>query len=422
MAETEDGKKDVKKLAKNTGFLYLLSLSSQIVNLAFIPFETRVLGSEAYGVIALSVAMSSIITIVLDFGLILSATERVVKLAGNAASLARLLGNVACAKACLALAVGMVIVVLILFVPPFSEYRSLFLLYYLAYAVNAFLPDFFYRGHEDMRIITVRTVMVKVISALPIFFLLRGPSDMWVVPALLLAGNAAAVFFSYCDIRKRYRVEALTFDVKESFGILRASFGFFVSRFSSVFYQSMNSVLLGFVYPGQAVVGFYGAAEKFLSYAKVASSPVADSLYPYMVRTKNYRLCMKVLALAMPLILVAATFAWVYAEPICLFAFGEGYEGAAVLLRCLMPAIVVIFPTYVLCFPMLVPMGLSSYANRSNVIGAIVQVVLVGGLFATGAFGAATLCIAASISEVSVFLYRFWAVWSHRKLMPNGSH
>ena len=374
MAETEDGKKDVKKLAKNTGFLYLLSLSSQIVNLALIPFETRVLGSEAYGVIALSVAMSSIITIVLDFGLILSATERVVKLAGNAASLARL------------------------------------------------LSDVFYRGHADMRIITVRTVMVKVISALPIFFLLRGPSDMWVVPALLLAGNAAAVFFSYCDIRKRYRVEALTFDVKESFGILRASFGFFVSRFSSVFYQSMNSVLLGFVYPGQAVVGFYGAAEKFLSYAKVASSPVADSLYPYMVRTKNYRLCMKVLALAMPLILVAATFAWVYAEPICLFAFGEGYEGAAVLLRCLMPAIVVIFPTYVLCFPMLVPMGLSSYANRSNVIGAIVQVVLVGGLFATGAFGAATLCIAASISEVSVFLYRFWAVWSHRKLMPNGSH
>ena len=178
MAETEDGKKDVKKLAKNTGFLYLLSLSSQIVNLALIPFETRVLGSEAYGVIALSVAMSSIITIVLDFGLILSATERVVKLAGNAASLARLLGNVACAKACLALAVGMVIVVLILFVPPFSEYRSLFLLYYLAYAVNAFLPDFFYRGHEDMRIITVRTVMVKVISALPIFFLLRASTSI----------------------------------------------------------------------------------------------------------------------------------------------------------------------------------------------------------------------------------------------------
>ena len=57
--------------------------------------------------------MSSIITIVLDFGLILSATgEELVKLAGNAASLARLLGNVACAKACLALTVGMVIVVL----------------------------------------------------------------------------------------------------------------------------------------------------------------------------------------------------------------------------------------------------------------------------------------------------------------------
>lgn len=411
------GSGGIGSLAKNTLFLYVMSLSSQVINLVLIPFQTRVLGSEAYGVISLAVSMSSMVTIVLDFGFILSATERVVGLVGDRSGLSRLLSNVAHAKAMLALALGAIVMVLIAFVPPFCNYCMLFALYYLAYVANAFLPDFFYRGHEDMRVITMRTVAIKVVSALPVFVLLRGSADMWVVPTLLLLGNVGAVAFSYRDVARRYGVVPSGGSFHEQLALLRSSFGFFVSRFASVFYQSLNAVLLGFVYPGQSVVGFYGAAEKFLAYSKTISSPVADSLYPYMVRTKNYRLCIRLLIVTCPLILIIAIIAWVFAAPLCLFVFGPGYEGAATLLRCLMPAIVVIFPTYVLCFPMLVPMGLSDFANRSNVIGAVVQVVLVGALFLTGTFSAPSLCFAASVSEVSVFLFRLWAVVSNRHLL-----
>ena len=409
----------IGNLAKNTLFLYIMSLSSQLISLFLIPFQTRVLGSEAYGIISLAVSLSSIVAIVLDFGFILSATERVVGLVGNQSGLSRLLSNVLHAKTMLALALGVIVAALIIFMPPFSNNRTFFALYYFAYAINAFLPDFFYRGHEDMRVITVRTVAIKVVSALPIFVLLRGPADMWVVPALLLLGNASAVLFSYFDLARRYGVVPSGGSPHEQFALLRSSFGFFVSRFASVFYQSLNAVLLGFVFPGQSMVGYYGAAEKFLAYTKTVSSPVADSLYPYMVRTKNYRLCIRLLMVACPLILVFAFFAWVFAAPLCLFVFGPGYEGAAILLRCLMPAIVVILPTYVLCFPMLVPMGLSDLANRSNVVGAAVQITLVGALFLTGTFSAPLLCLAASASEVSVFLLRLWAVVSNRDLLKD---
>lgn len=409
--------KGIKRLFKNTGLLYVMSFSSQAINLVLIPFQTRILGTEAYGVISLAVSMSSIVTIVLDFGFILSATERVVGLVGDHVGLGCLLANVARAKSALALVAGVVVTTLINFIPPFCDNRLLFALYYFAYVINAFLPDFFYRGHEDMRVITMRTVAIKVVSALPIFVFLRSPVDMWLVPAFLLLGNAGAVAFSYRDISRRYGVVPAGGAVRESFELLRLSFGFFVSRFASVFYQSFNAVVLGFVYPGQAVVGYYGTAEKFLSYTKTVSSPVADSLYPYMVRTKNYRLCIRLLAVVCPLILVTAAIVWYFAEPLCLFVFGPGYEGSAVLLRCLMPAIAVIFPTYTLCFPMLVPMGLSALANRSNVIGAIVQAVLVVVLFTTGAFSAPALCLAASASEVSVFLFRLWAVVSNRNLL-----
>lgn len=407
----------LKKLAKNTGFLYLLSLSSQIVNLALIPFQTRVLGTEAYGVIASAVAMSAIIVVILDFGFILSATEKVVKLVGNNKELSLILGNVALAKAFLSIAVGIVLLPIVCCVELFFNNKVLFILYYFAYVVNAFLPDFFYRGHEDMRVITLRTIAIKIVSSLPVFVLLRGPEDMWVVPALLLLGNLLAVVFSYLDIRKRYGITKIRGRCVDAFFLLKASIGFFVSRFASVFYQSMNAVLLGITFPGQTVVGCYGAAEKFLSLARIMSSPVADSLYPYMVRAKNYRLCVALLVGSAPLIIIIGLFAWVFAEPLCLFCFGEGYKEAASIFRCLMPAIMVIFPTYILCFPMLVPMGLAHYANRSNVIGAIVQIALLIFLYVSNSFSVQALCVAASTSEVTVFAYRLWAVWSHKERM-----
>ena len=405
------------RLAKNTGFLYLLSLSSQIINFALIPFETRVLGSSAYGVVASAVSLSSIMVIVLDFGFILSATECVVKAAHDKDALSSITWNVLAVKMFLSTIVGLIVLFLTMLVSPFKEFPAFFWLYFAAYAVNAALPDFLYRGLEDMKAISIRSVATKIICALPIFFVLDGPMTMWTIPAFLLLGNGMAVVYSYWDVRRRYGIRYRTPQWGACIELFRAAFPFFVSRFASTFYQSMNVVILGVLYPGQPVVGQYGASEKFLSYVKFVSSPVADSLYPYMIRTKNYRLCIKVLVVSSAAIGCLAVGAWVFAEPICVFIFGEGYQGAAVLLRCLLPAMLVIFPTYILCFPMLVPMGLSDWANRSNIVGAVIQLGLLLVLFASDSLTAESLCIAASISEASVFLFRLYAVVSHRRLL-----
>ena len=402
-------------LAKNTGFLYVLSLSSQVVNVALIPFETRVLGSEAYGVIAFAVAMSVTLSIFFDFGFILSATEKTVRFKGEGDQLSTLLANVALAKLLLALTAGVVTTALVIFVSPFKEHKAVFLLYYLAYAVNALLPDFFYRGYEDMKTITIRSVIVKVLFALPVFMLVSSPADMWIIPILLLGGNTAAVMFSYIDVKRRYGVTVRQPSLRKVSLLLKESFGFFASRFATTFFQSMNSVVLGFLYPGQAVVGWYGASEKFLSYAKVVSSPVADSLYPYMVRKRDFRLIGRMVLLAVPMILVSCGVVWHYATPLCLFVFGAGYEASADLLRCLLPAVAVIFPSYIIGFPVLVPMGLARYANRSTFVGASVQVMLLCALLAADALNAMSLCISSSVVEVSVFVYRLWAIWAHRE-------
>ena len=84
-----------------------------------------------------------------------------------------------------------------------------------------------------------------------------------------------------------------------------------------------------------------------------------------------------------------------------------------------MPAMAVIFPTYLLCFPILVPMGLSKQANYSTIFGMIAQIAQLGILLLSSNLNVYTLCIASSVSEVLVFVFRAAVVIKHRDSIPH---
>ena len=168
-------------------------------------------------------------------------------------------------------------------------------------------------------------------------------------------------------------------------------------------------------YAGLPVVGFYSASEKFLSVSKSIVSPIADSLYPYMVKNKDFRLVKKILLTTTPFIVVGAAVLYIYANQICEFVFGPSYVEAGMIVRCLLPAIMVIFPSYVICFPVLVPLGLSSRANFSNFIGLCVQLLALIILVVTDYFNVYTMCLATSAAEVSVFIYRLSVITRYQK-------
>ena len=166
-------------------------------------------------------------------------------------------------------------------------------------------------------------------------------------------------------------------------------------------------MILGLFFNGQKIVGYYSSADKILSLSKSVSSPVADSLYPYMMRKKNYRLIKKILLFYTVFMIVMGPIIFINADWICEILFGN-------ILRCIMPAIVVIFPTYIICFPVLNSLGLSKYANFSNILGAIIQGIILCIIIISDSVNVYSICISSSFTEVIVFLYRF-IIWKKNK-------
>lgn len=402
------------KLLANTFYLYLLTFSTQLLNLVTISYQTRVLGPNKYGVIGFSVSIMSYVQLALDFGFILSGTESVSNHENDTDYLSQLFSVITAYKC---FGGGLLIGILYLLcnvVPSFKNESFVILMYAIAYFVNALLPDYIYRGLEKMKYITIRTVCVKTFFSLMIFCFVKKESDYILLPVLLLIGNAFAVLYAWYNIWKEFGIRFKRFSKSILWEEVKKSFPFFVSRIAATVYQATNTVVLGIKYSGQNVVGYYTSADKIVSVAKSVSSPIADSFYPYMLKNKNYRLVKRILIVYFAIAGFVAIPLFLFSDNLAIFLFGAEYGNVGKIIRCLLPTILVIFPTYLITFPVLNPMGLSKLANFSNVLGAILQMIFLVALGVSGLLNVYSICISSSISECVVFGFRCGVWYKYR--------
>ena len=401
-------------LFKNTVMLYILTFSNYLFNFITVPYQTRVLGPEIYGTLGFALAFTTYIQLFLDFGFLLSATEEVARNRGDRQKLSRILTAVTECKVILGAASLIVVVILCFSVSRFKEDILLYLLYFIWVLIIAMLPDYLYRGLEKMSIITYRTVAVKFFFTVMIFVLLRSKEQYYAVPILNIIGALGAVIWVYSDVYRRLGLLFTRIPAREVWDSMKRSSSYFFSRIASTVYGATNTFIIGFLYPTGNSLGYYTSAEKLMTTARSAFSPIADSLYPHMVRNKDFKLVKKILLLLMPAILVGCTIVWIWAEPICVWLFGKDYRASGHILQLLMPIIVMTLPTYIFGFPVLSPMGLAKYANISNIIGAVVHAVNLLVLFALSQLTVENICIATCITEVIVLSFRILVVVKNR--------
>lgn len=403
-------------LFKNTFFLYLLTFSNQLINLVAIPYQTRVLGVVNYGKIGVAVSIMAYVQIVLDFGFILSGTAEVAENNKSKLRISEIMTSIITIRVAISIVVAILLSGICYNVSSFREDFKLIILYFIAYLINSFLPDFIYRGIEQMKSITIRTLIVRSLFLCLMFLVIKKAEDYVYIPIILLVGNIIAVVISYIDIYVRWNYKLVKVSRKDIWLRFKKTIPFFISRFASSFYQALNLIILGIYFPGSSIVGCYSAADKIVNLAKSCSSPIADSMYPYMIKNKDYKLIKKILTLVMPIIFLGSIVLFIFSESIGVFIFGDEYKGIGSIIKIMVPILVVIFPTYILAFPVMVPMGLAKFANISNVIGAIVQIALLSLLIAMNMVNVITLAVVSCVSEMSVFVFRTGVVFKYRNM------
>ncbi len=411
---------DEKNLMKNTVMLYIVTFSSYFFNFITVPYQTRILGPEIYGSLGFAQSFASYFQLVLDFGFLLSATAEVSRNRNDKGYLSQLMSAILICKVILTVLCLVVAVMLCTYVERLNSNMLLYILCILAAMANSFLPDYLYRGLEKMTAITYRTVGVRLFFTIGVFLTLRTSEQYYLIPILNLIGALVACAWVYYDVFRRLGIRLTSVSAKYVFENMKHSAEFFISRVATTLYGATNTFLLGFVYSvGSPVLGYYTSSEKLLSAARGALSPISDSLYPYMVKHKNFKLVKKVLMCLMPFIILGCVGVGIFANDFCAILLGEEYREAGNLLRLVLPLVVLALPVYLCGFPVLTALGKAKYANLSVIIASIVHVVQVAVLMVIGKLTAETVCIATVFTECVVLAVRLYAIVSNNNNAGN---
>ena len=153
-------------LLKNTIMLYILQFSTYLLSFIVVPYETRVLGPEFYGKLGVAMSIMVYFQLIIDFGFILSATEDVSRNRDDKDYLRRIFSAVTLSKLVLTAISFVVLLVLCQLISRWHDDLVFYVLFFAATAVNSLIPDYLYRGLEEMTAITVRTVLIKLFFTL----------------------------------------------------------------------------------------------------------------------------------------------------------------------------------------------------------------------------------------------------------------
>jgi PST family polysaccharide transporter len=398
-----------KVLLKNTIMLYVTKVSAYVFPLITFPYLTRVLMPEKYGVVTFSNAFMSYFILFVDFGFLLSSTRECALHRNDPKKLSQIVMATIQGKLILSI-VGLVILMPLLFlVPSLQDKRLFILLSYLTIIIKIFIPDYLFRGLERMEIVTYRTLVGRSIYTMLIFFLIRSPSDFYFIPIISSIGECVIVFATWMKLRNIVRIEYISLPIKEIFISMRTSSIYFLSRIASTVYSSSNIIILGFLYD-DSKVALFGVAHSLIKNIRGLYGPIADSLYPYMISKRNYRLIWRIIAFTFPMIMVGTIVLFLLSDKIIILFAGPKYEEASSIFRAMLPLVVITLPLYLLGFPMLGAMGRIKDANFSVIFGALFYVVVVTVLFLVNRINFISLAYTTGATESFILVYRFFCV------------
>lgn len=393
-----------KGLIKNTVYLYILTIVKITFPLLTLPYLTRVLSVDTYGLVAYVKAYISYVQLFLDFGFLLSATRVIAEANGNVMEISRSTWDTIIEKLFLGGIAFFVTVIVTYAIPILSENRLFVWLYFVSCIVTVFIPDFLYRGIERMEYAAIPFVCSKLVVLFFTFSIIKSDSDIMFIPILEIGGNFVAATISLLFLKKcgivlvRGKLQQWIKDIKESSV-------YFFSNFATTFFGAMTTLIAG-VYLSTKDIAFWSLSMQVVTVAKSMYNPITNSIYPYMVLNRDLKLVRKLaLLFSIPLALGCIIIMFFGGEIMALIG-GKAYYDVGIILKLLLPVFVASFYSMLYGWPVLGAINKVKETTATTLAAAFIQIVCIASIILFNKFSLINLTVCCCVSEIALLLLR----------------
>lgn len=364
---------------KNFAYSSVLTISSYIFPLIVFPYVSRVLGVANIGICNFVDSIISYFCMFSMMGLSICGIREIATVKGDKAKLSQTFSSLVTISGITTILAALVLLITIQVVPKFHEHSNLMYIGLMKLVFNFFLIEWFYKGLEDFKFITIRSILIKFIYVIVVFVFVRKAEDYWIYYLLTVLVIVVNALVNLVHSRKYISFSLKGLHLRP---YLSAFFILGVYLLTTSLYTTFNTAYLGIV-STDVEVGYYSTAHKLYMIIIALYTAFTGVMMPRMSsllsegKTEEFKKYINksvevLFSVAVPVIIVSC----VFSSEIIRVLSGEGYEGAVVPMQIMMPLILIIGYEQVLIVQTLMPLNKDKIIFRNSVIGAIAGVAL----------------------------------------------
>lgn len=398
-----------RSLIKNSAFNVLKTFSSIVIPFLLFPYVSRVLDVDSVGKWNYSTSFVSYFTLLATFGINEYAIRNGSRIKNDISGFKKISNQLFTLNCLFAVGSFLLLLVVTSAFQRLTSYRWLIILLGINVLISPLSLDWIYNIFEDFEYISIRAILIQVISAILIFSLVRDRDDLFWYVLISVMANTFSIIINYFHAKTHYRPQfVLERDLKKHFAGLWI---FFVNSLASIIYLNSDVIILGMM-SNDYTVGLYSAATKIYSITKQIFNSVILTIIPRLsflaVNDENQfeKLLNKVISVALIFVVPATIGLFLMRSDIIYMIAGDKYSESGLTLGILAFATFFAVFANIIVNGIMVPRGHEKKVVKTTLFTALLNIVL--NLFAIRIWAQNGAALTTLIAESTLLLINLY--------------
>jgi polysaccharide transporter, PST family len=408
-------------ILKNAITVYLVQIISYLFPVITVPLVARLLGPIGLGNFGYVLQVSAFMTLIIDYGFIISAVRNTAKNQSDLNYLSNLMSEIFSTKAFIAGVIFMSILVFPGFTPAGIEHEWMFLAWLLSVS-QAFGLFWLFQGLERMQIPGALDFITKILTLLGIYLISRSTLNVSGVLYCYIMAGFCSLAFAYWFTINRLGIRLKLVKMSEIYAQLRNGWNLLITRLVSNNLSLISGILLAWLVSREAV-GYYFAADRLIRAILAFVWPVSIVMVPHLSRIayeerssdRLKTINISFLKYGGLLTLFFAIIFTILAKPLVLvLRFGPAFEQSILIFRVLALLIPLNFLANVITQQWLIPLKLD---NALIVVYLAAVLVLIAAIFVlVPSLSAMGMAISVLLAEFTIVVVGLVVLKTSKKL------
>ncbi|MBS6503240.1 MAG: oligosaccharide flippase family protein [Clostridium sp.] len=268
------------KIVINGIWLYILQIFNTVIPLITLPFITRILGPSQYGTFSSALNLVGYFQVIVEYGFNLSGTRKVA-LAKDEDEISKLYSRIIMSKLFLCGFTFMIMIIISIVIKVSTEQLFCMIILYSMVLGAAIQQTWFFQGLEDMKYITIVSVVSRTISVIIVFILINNYDQVYLYSILYSLTYLLMGMFSVIVIKLKYKIKFKKVILVDIFSELKDGWYLFTTSAMSKIFGGIGITVLIFTSTSK-YVGIYTAIQKIPLMVAMMYFPIGQVIYPYI--------------------------------------------------------------------------------------------------------------------------------------------